>query len=1387
MPNVSYELNLNKHPKDVPNRALVSANNVQLSGDLSCLQSEFCITENDTLKGILVDKYIAGYIPCNKEFILFVAPKDWATKLYPGSKGIEIEIYRCREQGELDNTHHGSFDNLEYTKIYDKFVWYGGEIKGTFTYNIKSQLILAIAEYDTITGDNVPLKTLNVGTWKESVTKDEIYTDLGLNDDQISLNPITTIPSIANYEYKQGLAYKGWYYFFIRYKINAVDYTKWYSIGYPIFIGECEKHTIFNYGFMKANPTDYASIVNYMSSGSNTCNNTVELELDNIDNNFKNYQLGFICTTKDTQRAFKSLDINIENLINLIDFSNFEEYNVNDLTFEKYNYYNVKNVINYKNRLYVSNYKESEFDYDKLKEIADKINLKCIKEESEFFEEVKSIESKLTHIRINIGTWDDSNPEDSIEINRVINKHDLNTEYVGSPIFEVHTSQGDWKCGVLVYAIYGNKEIELNATMEESSWGADGITFVVRFSNTENTINGLYRLHGDNQSSHTEGNIMIFDNGVEKFDEISYDDNIEISGEIYKFDSNNILNTYKDRLKDRCLIPNGYYKFYIHFVNKYGEYSEGISLINKDSSGFDKNSGYDDRVLEDNTLFHVPSDIYDGGILNTFIKYYLHIDLTELSIDADSDIKGFFLSYEKYKDINDFYGVLFYYDFYKTYTNTDTFTNYSKQNNKNIFRFYSNEIDMFDNLELKSGKLELLIKSPYTPTKTYTEGDYEGKIINERLIYEDKNTKDVKNLQSQTDFIKKKFDIESIKYVPAHSFIKSNDYRGSYLEVTLKDDANIDEISSFAEQGIICRLLSNDANLYNAENKQLIKFTNVYKFEDIDSEIDISAGLNGFVTFNQSLIYNENKVILNTGYNIIVNEDYYAYIGNLFINEDETKKINNANHYPFVTQYNFPFIKDILYESKQFNTLPQIIITRTEALSDEKAQAVFDSAVSTIVEPMNSIDLYKLPIGSQDTNNPKIYINHTIDFINYFDKRVIRSNPIADESFENSWRTFSPEAYKDITENKGNITNIIALGTTFLVHTEHSLFMFDRDNTLRNGDGGTMQLSMPDVFDIDYKEVLASELGSCGLQDPKAWVVDEFGYVFYDNDAHKFYKFGSKAIEDINSSITQFIDKYKPFKVRFANDAESNRLLINIHYVYNENTVAEKTLSFNYRINKWISFHDYCFDRAFHTKQMVYLIIDRLDNSSNLYLINRKDTNIQNKEVIRNLVYNKFENIRDLNTKLDYYYSDISIIINDKYELIKTLEFIIWKLYKIKMKDGVDTNYNDFPREELKVPYSGYKLQVFNDNVDTGIINIEIDSEDNKNKSVMNYKKPWWQYDNWNFNYFRDIKNAKSKLAKYMSRLYGNYFIIRIWFGDTNGQRCEFETLDCKIVNNPTI
>ena len=68
----------------------------------------------------------------------------------------------------------------------------------------------------------------------------------------------------------------------------------------------------------------------------------------------------------------------------------------------------------------------------------------------------------------------------------------------------------------------------------------------------------------------------------------------------------------------------------------------------------------------------------------------------------------------------------------------------------------------------------------------------------------------------------------------------------------------------------------------------------------------------------------------------------------------------------------------------------------------------------------------------------------------------------------------------------------------------------------------------------------------------------------------------------------------------------------------------------------------------------------------------------------------------------------------------------------------------------------------------------------------MNYKLPWWEYGNWNFNYFKDIKNAIS-IGDIYSRLIGNYFIIKITFTGVDSRRAEFETLDCKLIQNNSI
>ena len=117
--------------------------------------------------------------------------------------------------------------------------------------------------------------------------------------------------------------------------------------------------------------------------------------------------------------------------------------------------------------------------------------------------------------------------------------------------------------------------------------------------------------------------------------------------------------------------------------------------------------------------------------------------------------------------------------------------------------------------------------------------------------------------------------------------------------------------------------------------------------------------------------------------------------------------------------------------------------------------------------------IIKDPIGNVDQFVPKLLTQYRNDIINItrFDKTIRRSNIIQDESEVNAWRVFPIEGYKNITENKGIITNLVGIGYYLLVHTQHSMFMFDISAALKTRDEN-VQLYQPDAFEVDYKEVL---------------------------------------------------------------------------------------------------------------------------------------------------------------------------------------------------------------------------------------------------------------------------------------------------------------------------
>ena len=478
-------------------------------------------------------------------------------------------------------------------------------------------------------------------------------------------------------------------------------------------------------------------------------------------------------------------------------------------------------------------------------------------------------------------------------------------------------------------------------------------------------------------------------------------------------------------------------------------------------------------------------------------------------------------------------------------------------------------------------------------------------------------------------------------------------------------------------------------------------------------------------------------------------------------------------------------VSNIFNESKSFKNAPAtqfFVMKQRSKNSDEDDSKYWPGC---IVTPANSIDLFENRQGSADQFNPKTYSNYREDIkdIDVYNKTIRRSNVIQDESRENSWRKFSLEAYKNITENKGVITNLVGIGNLVLVHTEHSLFIFDLNNELKTIDQN-IQLHQPDAFDVAYKEVFTSELGYGGLQDKRSAIVDQFGYIFYNNDDNNIYRFDNNQLAIISNDIVEWLIKAKPNNVRFANDIRNNRLLIKFDYdIFRKNkddsTFTQKrnlVISYNYKTQNFISTHSYYFRDAYNSKNRVYFINGF--RSGNLVY----DTIYNFTEAFNN--YCTYANIYGYANAVEGFNNNckLSFIINEGYDIVKFLEYITYKLYKVDESVRGDV---PFPVKKLDTSYAGQILRVYNDNVNTNDINITVDNESidpNEHKNIFgNYKKPYWDLGNWNFSYLRNIiGNEGDQSAAVMSRLYGNYFIVEFEFL-MQDRRIDFESLSYKI------
>ena len=658
------------------------------------------------------------------------------------------------------------------------------------------------------------------------------------------------------------------------------------------------------------------------------------------------------------------------------------------------------------------------------------------------------------------------------------------------------------------------------------------------------------------------------------------------------------------------------------------------------------------------------------------------------NIPMRKEFVGYFISYEKTEPILVSEGIPVRRD--------DDFNTAFNEQVDNI-RFYYPEFDIIK----KSGAGNIFI----TDSRYTMRDSYKGP------MFTDYYSSDIDFDQSRPS---EEFgDIRAVKsstIIMADSKDDNNAGREAVVNLVLNKSLKLGFYTTNGRGYVNSLLLDISDNLYMSENKDLIPL--------------------GYIKYVGST-----GDIYNYGYeNYIYNYNYYfmtAYVyafnrnGVYYDTTDPIPKkaTDNTNLYP-----NFPRVH---WDSERVGNTPisRIILNyyslyplfaKTIKTAPDERYYTIHTDNNSFVQNVRMIHL--LPTTINDTFEissmyldyaGKKFINYNellySNFITEYRQTIRRSDVISDESVENKWRMFRANAYKIISENKGDIINVIGIGTYLIAHCEHSMFIFNRDNTLYTKDKD-VQMLMPDAFDIDYQEVFTSEKGYGGLQDFEAYVCNEAGYIFLDRSKKRLYRFDEKNLNDLGDGIQSILDEYltSNTQILMGMDKENNRLICSFM-----GDVSDFTLSYNFVTNTWISVHTYLCRGFYNTK-------------TNLYISSFNKKNIIGQlGFVKPLSYLKYKDFEIAANKNPFYVGDnnntmvVDVLFNLEYDTIKVLNYISYDLYKA----------ND-------INFAGNKILLFSN---TSISRLEDITVNERN--TFDTAKPYYEHGKWNYNYFRSVLN----------------------------------------------
>lgn len=1377
MANINPKLNLNKTPSIVDNNSLIFAKNIRLDVDStihrdysimplslrpSPIDEEKLVYYLNTVRRASFDiKHLSENTNNNEEqedlfmFSYYISMFTDIQSLVEGGKSdygivgiipdtdsfylfINGSCSVPNEDGSEETFTHSFI--IKYVESEDKFYpcncgwkYSGGKITGCVLNNLLGEKILNVCEYS----DNtlIPLKSINLSKSKLD-DDDSIYT-------QTPNIPITNINSKGTFSYTIP---NGVYQFFIRYKIRDNFYTDWFPASKEFFAGN-KNNVITNFGTLNYLNTHKDSDYSFIFE--------IKHLFSTYNKNYDSFQIGFIVSRDDAiyARAWKHFNFVTEIIKFDYKADDAEEIEITDLTKVTYQIYNVGNVTSFKNKLYISNYTETNFN-ENLQTVANAIKITPINQtSSEGYDgrEVISIdvgskkyivgikdEESIIPFTSNIGIIDNLLKFPDSSYNYSI--YDTLKRLYNNDIATYYNSQGS-KYGFTAYLDGISLEAAKNIAtrgIKESNGYVSGPNFV-----DDSVIN--IQLNGKSYES-VEEVIEYIEDKIKYLDEnaVFVDENFNICSNFKIIFLRHCTYTHKVFEPDPIspVLPD--------IGNGGIDGTPGGNKPDTDRPGSGINKPIDDvnnEISGGKWVDKVTTSSYEQKFE---LKFYA--DSNKLKSTDGSFLKNHttLIPYQEYK---------FYVHFVKQ---SGEITNgyYCGGADAGIitapYKEYCDSIiyPKFENINIPNGYVACFfsifhcgknvatifnIKKGIKSSGAYVATEGSCIDLNARLIsgYKDITCRQGNNVLNANYYhsadasIIRYFGADGVVVFDEHPLLNEdklayvvNDYESQQdKDATLVKctpyikDNSFDDYTNLNLGGYICQVTPLDRQVginFYADG------TSAYKKDDDSGTEDVT-----YFRLDELGVYSDSKP----------NARSFGL-----------KKTTSINIY---SNYNLNFLT--------ITEEPKLVIKTCYTYgANENPDTTVGKSFSIIWRLLSSqllSDIYSLP--SMYVNyTRKTYLTYEKDSITRFDNTVRTSILEGDESSINIYK-FGADDYYNIPTNRGIITNLIAVGDAILVHTKDSMFRFTGSNNLQSTNG-EIQPNETQPFDTGVAEIFGSDFGFAGLQNKTDCIITENGYIFFDRDSKVIYMYsGQGQITKLSDSIEKLFRRNEITNVYFANDYYNNRFFVSILFADNQPvTLSFSTLD---NIRNFVSLHDFYFVKAFNTKTKCYFVtldkrdIGTIDKSRYgiYYKMNINNDSIypSRKETESTFIYYNEEDDHRFILNFDSYNSIVDVIDNTNYEVVKTLNAINWcsrfindEFIKMDSSKPATTKMADV--KEDKMPCGA--ILVYSDS--TLSEEIEFSQLRENDLHITNpraYKLARFNQGKWTLNYFRDIENTK--------------------------------------------